>query len=171
MSVPVSFSPRHRGSLSVSSPALSCRSLIAISSPSHRHSTPRMRLHLCAALVFIPASLAYRRLSVCVTAPFVCNVYVSLNEHVSCRAQITSSILHGTGLIMSAFGAYPLLRSAHDSQDTWHFWGITVYLCALLAMYASTTLGHSFFMYTSTANMFRKLDHSATYLLIAGAWR
>jgi predicted membrane channel-forming protein YqfA (hemolysin III family) len=38
-------------------------------------------------------------------------------------------------------------------------------------MYASTTLGHSFFMYTSTANMFRKLDHSATYLLIAGAWR
>jgi hypothetical protein len=36
--------------------------------------------------------------------------------------QITNSVLHGTGLIMSAFGAYPLLRSAQDSGDRWHFW-------------------------------------------------
>ncbi len=48
--------------------------------------------------------------------------------------------------------------------------GITVYLCALLLVYVSTTAHHSFFRYADTANIFRNIDHSATFLLIAGEW-
>ncbi len=49
-----------------------------------------------------------------------------------------------------------------------HFWGVLVYLIALLAMYASSTLGHTLFMYKRTSMVFKMIDHSAIYILIAG---
>jgi hemolysin III len=86
------------------------------------------------------------------------------------REEVTSSILHGTGLLLSACGAVPLLTTASQSNDKRHFWGVLVYLCTLLCMYASSTLGHSFFMYRRTAHVFRMIDHSAIYVLIAGTY-
>ena len=99
--------------------------------------------------------------------------------------------MHGIGLIMSLCGAIPLVQSVQQSDDPRyavtlsachlqpsmiavapsvcrHFWGVLVYLFTLLGMYASSTLGHSFFMYRRTANVFRMIDHSAIYILIAG---
>lgn len=75
--------------------------------------------------------------------------------------ELTSSAMHGTGFILSVIGAFPLLQVAKESKDSFHFWGVVVYTVALLAMYLSTTLGHSFFQYQRASAVFQAIDRSA----------
>ena len=83
--------------------------------------------------------------------------------------EIFNSIIHGVGLAGSILGAFPLLSAARSSGDGARLGGCILYVIGLVTFYASSTLNHSLFL-TDARHVFRLIDHSAVYLLIAGTY-
>jgi hemolysin III len=91
------------------------------------------------------------------------------------QEEIFNSIVHAIGLIFSILGIFPLLSSFRVDTEpdvgnyTTRFLATVAYLVALVVFYTSSTLNHSLFL-TDAAHIFRLIDHSAVYLLIAGTY-
>lgn len=75
------------------------------------------------------------------------------------------SISHGIGLIASLIGLPVLIMNA---VDTWQVVGAAVYGTMLILLYAASTVYHSCPPHHKP--LWRVLDHSAIYLLIAGTY-
>ena len=84
--------------------------------------------------------------------------------------EVYNSIIHGTGLLFSIVGLFPLLKKARSTGDTGHFVGTVLYIIGLTAMYLSTTLRHGLFFLENTSELFNQVDKNAIYALIAGTY-
>src|SRR5205085_6505801 len=83
--------------------------------------------------------------------------------------EITNTITHGFGLILSIAGFAFLVVLASIKGDFWHIFSSIVYGVSLVTLYAASTLYHS----ATTPELKRKLqmlDHCCIYLLIAGSY-
>lgn len=69
---------------------------------------------------------------------------------------------------MAATGTAILIVIASKLGDPWKIVSFSVYGATLVLLYAFSTLYHS--LRGRAKNLFRRLDHSAIYLLIAGTW-
>jgi hemolysin III len=86
------------------------------------------------------------------------------------REEIFNSAVMAAGLLMSLLGAVPLLSHAREVDPSGrYFFGAALYLLGLIAFFASSTLNHSLFL-SDSQHVFRLLDHSAVYALIAGTY-
>ena len=84
--------------------------------------------------------------------------------------ELANSLTHGAGLVASLV-ALPvlLLSTTRGSTDPWRLTGSIVYGVSLVLLYAASTCYHA--LYEGRAKeIFRVLDHSAIYLLIAGSY-
>ena len=84
-------------------------------------------------------------------------------------AEVLNGITHGLGVLF-VIPAFPVMLSVASACSTKNFVAIVAYLIALLTMFVSSTLYHSFYCLDTAAKVFRILDKSAIYLLISGTY-
>ena len=80
-----------------------------------------------------------------------------------------NSITHGIGAALSIAALVILVVLASRRGDTWRIVSFSIYGATLFLLYLSSTLYHGF-ANPKIKNIFRILDHSAIYLLIAGSY-
>ena len=83
--------------------------------------------------------------------------------------EIANSITHGIGAGLSIAALVILVVLASRRGDAWRIVSFSIYGASLILLYMSSTLYHSF-VNPKIKNIFRILDHSAIYLLIAGTY-
>ncbi|MDO9555044.1 MAG: hemolysin III family protein [Atribacterota bacterium] len=83
--------------------------------------------------------------------------------------EIANSITHGVGIGLSIAALVILVVLASKRGDAWRIVSFSIYGATLILLYLSSTLYHSF-VNPKIKNIFRILDHSAIYLLIAGSY-
>lgn len=83
--------------------------------------------------------------------------------------EIANSITHGIGAGLSVAALVILVVLASRRGDAWRIVSFSIYGITLILLYLSSTLYHSF-VNPKIKNIFRILDHSAIYLLIAGTY-
>lgn len=83
--------------------------------------------------------------------------------------EIANSITHGIGAGLSIAALVILVVLASRRGDAWRIVSFSIYGATLILLYLSSTLYHSF-VNPKIKNIFRILDHSTIYLLIAGSY-
>jgi len=79
-----------------------------------------------------------------------------------------NSYSHLFGLLLALVGTVILIVRGAQQADVWKIVSFSVYGATLILMYGFSTLYHS--MRGEVKTFFRKLDHNAIYLLIAGTY-
>jgi len=99
-----------------------------------------------------------------------------INEHQtkserdqSLGEEIANSISHGAGVIAALVGTPFLILHAVRQGDTGYLVGSIIFAATMIVLYLSSTLYHSF-RPGRLKHIFRIIDHSAVYLLIAGTY-
>ncbi len=83
--------------------------------------------------------------------------------------EVANSLTHGIGLVASIVGLAALLVAAATRGDPWVIVACAVYGATLVLLYLASTLYHALAR-TRARGVFRRLDHAAIYLLIAGTY-
>jgi hemolysin III len=79
-----------------------------------------------------------------------------------------NSFTHLIGAVLAIAGAVVLIVIASIEGNPWKIVSFALYGATLILLYSASTLYHS--TKGRAKNIFRKLDHSAIYLLIAGTY-
>lgn len=83
--------------------------------------------------------------------------------------EIANSITHGFGLLLSIAGLIALVSVTASRGTTWQLVSCSIYGATLVLLYLASTLYHALAM-TRARRVFRIIDHSAIFLLIAGTY-
>lgn len=83
--------------------------------------------------------------------------------------EIVNSLTHGVGMLLSIAGLVVLVVFAVLYGDNWHIVSFSIFGGTLIVLYGASTLYHSF-TNPRVKQIFKKLDHSAIFLLIAGTY-
>src|SRR6266511_4800170 len=84
------------------------------------------------------------------------------------RGEIFNSVTHLMGSLFAVAGLVVLLAAGVRTGDPWKIGRFAVYGAALVALYLFSTLYHS--LDGRPKRIFRKLDHTSIYVLIAGTY-
>lgn len=79
-----------------------------------------------------------------------------------------NTITHLIGTVLAVAGLVALVVVSSAHRDPWRIVSVTVYGVSLVVLYTSSTLYHS--VSGPAKRVFRHLDHTAIYLLIAGSY-
>ena len=90
-------------------------------------------------------------------------------KYQSIGEEIANSITHSIGTGLSIAALVILIIVATRSKNVWKIVSFSIYGTSLILLYLSSTLYHSIIT-PKIKNIFRILDHSAIYLLIAGSY-
>src|SRR5512142_3305880 len=93
----------------------------------------------------------------------------SIDPPLSLGEEIANSITHGVGALLSVAALVILLIFTILHQSSWYVFSCAVYGTTLILSYLSSTLYHAF-TGPRVKYVFRIIDHSAIYLLIAGTY-
>jgi len=80
-----------------------------------------------------------------------------------------NSLSHGLGFVLSLVGFFFLMTISFESQDPWRKVSFFIYGSSLVLLYAASTIYHAI-KKPRLKVLFRKIDHCAIYLLIAGSY-
>jgi hemolysin III len=83
--------------------------------------------------------------------------------------EVAHSVTHGVGLLAAVTGLVVLVILAAATRDPWRITSCSIYATTLVLLYAASTLYHALSS-TRARRVFRVLDHSAIFLLIAGTY-
>lgn len=83
--------------------------------------------------------------------------------------ELAHAITHGIGAILSIAGLTLLVVFSALRGDAWHVVSSAIFGTTLVLLYSASTLYHSF-PQPNIKRIFRIMDHSAIYLLIAGTY-
>lgn len=83
--------------------------------------------------------------------------------------EIANWLTHGLGAILSVAGLSFLIVVANTRGDTWHVVSFTVFGLSLLVLYSVSVLYHAS-RCEKRRWLFRRMDHAAIFLLIAGTY-
>lgn len=83
--------------------------------------------------------------------------------------EVANSLTHGVGFVLALVGLVVLLVSAAGRGDAWVIVTSAIYGTTLILLYLASTLYHALAR-TRARDVFRRLDHAAIYLLIAGTY-
>lgn len=84
--------------------------------------------------------------------------------------QIANTLTPAVGWLLSLPGLTALLYQAMHHGTAWHVVSCTIYGASLVISYALFTLYHIFKYHPRWGDLFKILDHSTIYLLIAGTY-
>jgi hemolysin III len=84
------------------------------------------------------------------------------------RGEVFNSVTHLVGSLFAAAGLVILLVAGVRAGDPWKIGSFAVYGAALVALYLFSTLYHG--LDGRPKRIFRKLDHTSIYVLIAGTY-
>jgi hemolysin III len=80
-----------------------------------------------------------------------------------------NAVTHGIGASLALAGLSALVVSAYLYGSVWHLVSFSIYGVSLVLLYLASTLYHSF-TDKKLKYIFKIIDHSAIYLLIAGTY-
>lgn len=83
--------------------------------------------------------------------------------------EIMNAVTHGIGTLLAVAGLVLLTVFAYLYGEIWHIVSFSIYGTTLVLLYLASTLYHSF-TNERVKYIFKILDHSAIYLLIAGTY-
>jgi len=83
--------------------------------------------------------------------------------------EVMNAVTHGIGTLLAAAGLALLTVFACQYGEIWHIVSFSIYGTTLVLLYLASTLYHSF-TNERLKHIFKILDHSAIYLLIAGTY-
>lgn len=83
--------------------------------------------------------------------------------------EVMNAVTHGIGTLLAVAGLVLLTVLAYLHGDIWHIVSFSIYGTTLVLLYLASTLYHSF-TNERVKYIFKILDHSAIYLLIAGTY-
>jgi len=83
--------------------------------------------------------------------------------------EIANSISHGIGLVLAVIATPILVIAAVRYGTVWNMVGVGVFAASMVMLYLSSTLYHAL-THGGAKRVFRMLDHSAIFLLIAGTY-
>lgn len=83
--------------------------------------------------------------------------------------EIINSITHGIGALLSVAGLVILVVFASIHGNAWHIVSYSIFGGSMIVLYLASTLYHSF-VNPKIKFFFKKMDHSAIFLLIAGTY-
>lgn len=84
--------------------------------------------------------------------------------------QIANTLTPAIGFLLSIPGLVVLLDHAVNRGTDWHVVSFAIYGASLVVSYAVFTLYHIFKFHRRWGKLFKILDHSTIYLLIAGTY-
>ena len=84
------------------------------------------------------------------------------------RGERFNGYTHLAGAVLALAGAVALVGAASVKADPWRIVAFSVYGASLLLLYVVSTLYHG--LRGRAKDVFRKLDHCAIYVLIAGTY-
>lgn len=87
----------------------------------------------------------------------------------SVKEEIFHAIAHGIGLLFAIAGLIALIIFSAMRGNMWHVVSTSIYGGTLVILYLNSTLYHSLAK-SRAEKVFRILDHSSIYLLIAGTY-
>jgi len=90
-------------------------------------------------------------------------------SHYTLGEEIANSITHGIGALLSIAGLIVLIMAGNLYGNSFHIICFCIYGISLILLYLSSTLYHSL-TGRIAKQVFKKLDHSAIFLLIAGSY-
>lgn len=85
------------------------------------------------------------------------------------KEELLNAITHGVGAGLSFIGLIILIVAAYVHGNLWHQISFGIYGVSLVLLYLASTLYHSF-SNEKLKYIFKIIDHSAIYLLIAGTY-
>ena len=85
------------------------------------------------------------------------------------KERLANVITHAMGLVLSIGGGVALIIASVWRGSAWHIVGSSIFAASLILLYCSSTLYHVF-TGQRVKRVFRALDHSAIYILIAGTY-
>src|SRR5688500_19886565 len=85
------------------------------------------------------------------------------------KEEIANSITHGIGALLSIAALVLLVVMASLYGSAWHVTGFAIFGATMIILYMSSTLYHAF-THQRAKSLFRKFDHMAIFLLIAGTY-
>lgn len=94
---------------------------------------------------------------------------VSPKRQQSQGEEIANSISHGLALLATLIGAPYLLIHAARHEDDWFVIGASIFAATMVFLYLSSTLYHALPV-GKAKRVFRLIEHSAIFLLIAGTY-
>ena len=83
--------------------------------------------------------------------------------------ELANSITHGIGLLLAIAGLGVLTAFASVFGTVWHIVSCSIYAGTMILLYMASTLYHSI-PWEKAKAVFRILDHSSIFLLIAGTY-
>jgi hemolysin III len=83
--------------------------------------------------------------------------------------EISHSITHGIGALLSIAALIILVVFASRQKDVWKIISLSIYGISLFLLYISSTLYHSL-SFTKANKVFQRIDHSMIFVLIAGTY-
>lgn len=83
--------------------------------------------------------------------------------------EIANSITHGIGILVSIVGLVFLIISAVTQGNAWHVVSFSIFGSTMIFLYLASTLYHSL-PNPAVKMIFKQIDHSAIFLLIAGTY-
>ncbi|MDX1413277.1 MAG: hemolysin III family protein [Candidatus Promineifilaceae bacterium] len=83
--------------------------------------------------------------------------------------ELANSVTHGIGAVLAVAGMVALVALGFIYGDRWRVIGFTVYGLSLIILYSASTLYHGV-QQPQAKKIFRRLDHTAIYVLIAGTY-
>jgi len=99
------------------------------------------------------------------------DIGMSDQEHprYSFAEELTNSLTHGVGALLSIAGVVVLVVLASMTGDPWRIVSCSIYGASLVALYLASTLYHGV-PGESAKKFLRRFDHAAIFLLIAGTY-
>lgn len=94
---------------------------------------------------------------------------MSKTQNESLIEELANGITHGIGLALSVVGLVVLVVLSVLRGDGWQIAGCTTFGITLVLLYAASTMYHTFHAHRLN-RVFKILDHTAIYLLIAGTY-
>lgn len=93
----------------------------------------------------------------------------SMQSPYTVAEEIAHTITHGLGALLSIAGLAVLVGFSSINGDAWHVVSSSVYGASLIILYGASSLYHGITVPRAKA-LFKRLDHAAIYLLIAGTY-
>lgn len=87
----------------------------------------------------------------------------------SSAEELSHAISHGVGALLAVVALPALVAIAATRHDPWHVAGSAVFGVSMVALYVASTLYHAERRPARKA-LWRRLDHAAIYVLIAGTY-
>lgn len=83
--------------------------------------------------------------------------------------EISNAVTHGIGTLASIAALFLLIVNSCKYGNVWHVVSYTIFGASLIILYLGSTLYHSI-TNKSAKKVFRRIDHSSIYILIAGTY-